>query len=146
MKQELISTGLALADFVHRHPKRITAVIAALLLGGGGGAFAVASLAPTAPSETLRLIAEPVQALQLGGQVDQLDTHRFTLYRSELTRASDTPEALLQRLGLADPAAAAFLREDVVARQALFGRGSAGRAVTAPSALAFSITAAFSSF
>ena len=33
MKQELISTGLALADFVHRHPKRITAVIAALLLG-----------------------------------------------------------------------------------------------------------------
>ncbi|MBP7452992.1 MAG: M23 family metallopeptidase [Ottowia sp.] len=131
MKQELISTGLALADFVHRHPKRITAVIAALLLGGGGGAFAVASLAPTAPSETLRLIAEPVQALQLGGQVDQLDTHRFTLYRSELTRASDTPEALLQRLGLADPAAAAFLREDVVARQALFGRGSAGRAVTA---------------
>lgn len=131
MKQELISTGLALADFVHRHPKRITAVIAALLLGGGGGAFAVASLAPTAPTETLRLIAEPVPSLQLGGQVDLLDTHRFTLYRSEQTRASDSPESLLQRLGLADPAAAAFLRKDIVARQALFGRGSAGRTVTA---------------
>ena len=60
VKQELISTGLALADFVHRHPKRITAVIAAVLLGGGGGAFAVASLAPTAPSEPLRLVAESV--------------------------------------------------------------------------------------
>jgi murein DD-endopeptidase MepM/ murein hydrolase activator NlpD len=131
VKQELISTGLALADFVHRHPKRITAAIAALLLGGGGGAFAVAALAPTAPSETLRLIAEPVQSLQLDAQFDQLDTHRFTLYRSEQTRASDSPEALLQRLGLADPAAAAFLRRDTVARQALFGRGSAGRTVTA---------------
>ncbi|MFD1710132.1 M23 family metallopeptidase [Ottowia sp. GY511] len=131
MKQELISTGLALADFVHRHPKRITAVIAALLLGGGGGAFAVASLAPTAPSEPLRLVSESVQSLQLGGQVDMLDTHRFTLYRSEQTRTSDTPEALLKRLGLADPAAAAFLRKDTIAQQALFGRGTAGRTVTA---------------
>lgn len=131
MKQELISTGLALADFVHRHPKRITAVIAALMLGGGGGAFAVANLAPTAPSEPLRLVSESVSALQLDGQVEMLDTHRFTLYRSEQTRPSDTPEALLKRLGLADPAAAAFLRKDAIAQQALFGRGSAGRTVTA---------------
>ena len=131
MKQELISTGLALADFVHRHPKRITAVIAALLLGGGGGAFAVASLAPTAPSEPLRLVSESVQSLQLDGQVDMLDTHRFTLYRAEQTRTSDTPEALLKRLGLADPAAAAFLRKDSIAQQALFGRGASGRTVTA---------------
>ena len=131
MKQELISTGLALADFVHRHPKRITAVIAALLLGGGGGAFAVASLAPAAPTDPLRLVAEPVQSLQLDGQVDLLDTHRFTLYRSEQTRGSDSPEALLKRLGLADPAAAAFLRKDAVAQQALFGRGTTGRTVTA---------------
>ncbi len=131
MKQELISTGLALADFVHRHPKRITAVIAALLLGGGGGAFAVANLAPTAPTEPLRLVSESVQALQLGSQIDMLDTHSFTLYRSEQTRPSDTPEALLKCLGLADPAAAAFLRKDTIAQQALFGRGSAGRTVTA---------------
>ena len=32
MKQELISAGLAVADFIHRHPKRITAVIGAVLL------------------------------------------------------------------------------------------------------------------
>ena len=129
MKQELISTGLALADFIHRHPKRITAVIAAFLLGGGGGAFAVASLAPTAPTDPLRLVSETVQLGQLGTQAAILEAYSFTLYRSEQTRAADTPESLLTRLGLADPAAAAFLRRDPTVRQALFGR--AGRTVTA---------------
>ena len=121
MKQQLISSGLAVADFIHRHPKRITAVIAAFMLGGGGGAFAVASLAPTAPTAPLRLVAESVEP-QLGAQTDILDTHSFTLYRSESTRSNDTPEALLKRLGLADPAAAAFLRKNETTRQALFGR------------------------
>lgn len=129
MKQELISAGLAVADFIHRHPKRITAVIGAVLLGGGGGAFAVASLAPTAPTEPMRLVSEAVEAAALDTQANQLDAFAFTLYRSEQTRATDTPEALLARLGLADPAAAAFLRKNLTARQALFGRP--GRTVTA---------------
>ena len=34
LKQSLISTAVALADLVQRHPKRLTAAIAALLLGG----------------------------------------------------------------------------------------------------------------
>ena len=121
MKQQLISSGLAVADFIHRHPKRITAVIAAFMLGGGGGAFAVASLAPTAPTAPLRLVSESVEP-QLGAKTDILDTHSFTLYRSESTRSNDTPEALLKRLGLADPAAAAFMRKNETTRQALFGR------------------------
>jgi len=124
VKQELISTGLALADLLHRHPKRITAVIAAFLLGGGGGAFAVASLAPTAPTEPVRLIAEPVAPLSLTAQSDALDLHSFKLYRTEATRSAETPETLLQRLGLADPAAAAFLRRNDTTRQVLFGRAS----------------------
>lgn len=131
VKQELISTGLAVADFIHRHPKRITAVIAALLLSGAGGAFAVASLAPAAPSEPLRLLTEAVQSQALGTQLELLDTHAFTLYRTEQTRASDSPEALLKRLGVADPAAAAFLRRNQLAWDALFGRGTSGRTVTA---------------
>ena len=131
MKQELISTGLAFADFVHRHPKRISAAIAILLMGGAGGAFAVASLAPTAPTEPLRLVAETVAPSALTQQAEALDVHSFTLYRSEQTRASDTPEALLKRLGLADPAAAAFLRKNETTRQALFGKAVAGRTVTA---------------
>lgn len=129
VKQELISTGLALADIVHRHPKRISAIIAALLLGGGGGAFAVASLAPTAPSEPVRLVAEPVEPLSLNEQSQALDLFAFKLYRTEVTRASETPENLLQRLGMADPTAAAFLRRNETARQGLFSR--AGRTVTA---------------
>ena len=128
MKQQLISTGLALADFIHRHPKRITAAIAAVLLGGGG-AFAVASLGSTAPPDTVRLIAESVQPQSLAQQGDALDTHAFTLYRSETLRATDTAESLLKRLGIADPAAAAFLRKNDTARKALFG--NAGRVVTA---------------
>lgn len=129
VKQQLISTGLAVADFLHRHPRRITAVIAAFMLCGGGGAFAVASLAPAAPLAPLRLVSEPVAAQQLDAQSEILDTHSFTLYRTESTRANDTPEALLKRLGLADPAAAAFLRKNETTRQVLFGRAS--RLVTA---------------
>ena len=131
MKQELISTGLAFADFVHRHPKRITTALAALLMGGAGGAFAVASLAPAAPTAPLRLVSESIDTAALGQQAEALDTYSFTLYRSEQTRATDTPEALLKRLGLADPAAAAFLRKNDTTRQALFGKAAAGRTVTA---------------
>lgn len=131
MKQQLISSCLAVADFIHRHPKRITAVIAACLLGGGGGAFAVASLAPVTPVEPLRLLTETVAPGPLQAQLELLDTHAFTLYRSEQTRAADSPESLLGRLGVADPAAAAFLRRNDVAWQALFGRGTTGRTVSA---------------
>ncbi|WP_028601912.1 M23 family metallopeptidase [Ottowia thiooxydans] len=128
MKQKLISTGLALADLIHRHPKRITAVIAAFLLGGGGGAFAVASLAPTAPTEPVRLVSEAVEPSSLLAQIDALEEYAFKLYRTEVTRAPETPESLLKRMGVADPAAAAFLRRDETSRQVLFGR--AGRTVT----------------
>jgi murein DD-endopeptidase MepM/ murein hydrolase activator NlpD len=129
VKQQLISTGLAVADFIHAHPRRITAVIAALLMGGGGGAYAVASLAPVVPTDPLRLVSESVQpAIALDQQAELLDAHSFTLYRSEQMRAADTPEALLERLGLADPAAA-FLRKNATVRQVLFNR--AGRTVTA---------------
>ena len=128
MKQSLISTAVALADLVQRHPKRLTAAIAVLLLGGGGGAFAVASLAPDASQIPVRQVLEAVQPLPLQAQAEALDVHSFKLFRSETTRTNDTPEALLRRLGLVDPLAAAFVRSDATARQALLGR--AGRNVT----------------
>jgi murein DD-endopeptidase MepM/ murein hydrolase activator NlpD len=130
MKQYLISSGLACANFVQRHPKRITAVVAATLLSGAGGALAVAKLMP--PPQPPRLVSEPVEPLGLAGLLDQtgsLDAPGLILYRNEQTHAADTPEALLKRRGIADPAAAAFLRRDAVARQALFNRP--GRNVTA---------------
>ena len=114
---------------LQQHPKRITAVVTALLLGGGGGAFAVASLAPDASDIPVQQIVESVQALPLQTQVDALTDHAFSLYRSEITRSSDTAESLLRRLGIDDPAAAAFLRADSNVRQALLGR--AGRNIRA---------------
>jgi hypothetical protein len=132
VKQQLIFSGLALADFIHRHPKRMAAAVGAVLLCGGGGAYAVASLAPAMPNEPVRLVSEQVQPTDaVAAQLGQLDSFSFTLYRSETTRASDTPEALLKRLGMADPSAAAFLRKNTVARQALFSKAGAGRTVTA---------------
>ncbi|KQP13714.1 M23 family metallopeptidase [Pseudorhodoferax sp. Leaf267] len=114
---------------LQRHPKRLTAFVAALLLCGGGGAFAVASLAPDAADMPVREVAYAVDTLPLQAQVDALDVHRFNLYRSETTRSSDTARSLLDRLGIQDAAAVAYLSSDARVRQALLGR--AGRAVTA---------------
>jgi murein DD-endopeptidase MepM/ murein hydrolase activator NlpD len=50
------------------------------------------------------------------------------LYRSDVTRSTDTAETLLKRLGVVDPAAAAFLRANPLVQQNLLGR--AGRNVT----------------
>ena len=118
----------SLATLVERHPKRLTALLAALMLGGGGGAYAVASFAPDARDLPVQTILEPVQPLSFRTQSETLSDQGFRLYRSDVTRSSDTAEALLKRRGLADAGAAAFLRSDVASRQALLGR--AGRNVT----------------
>ena len=112
-----------------KYSKPITAAIAAALLCGGGGAFAVASLGPDASELPVRLVFESAAPLSVDKQAQALDAYQFTLYRSELTRAGDTADALLKRLGLADPAAAAFVRGNAQARAALLGR--TGRTVTA---------------
>ncbi|NQW82134.1 MAG: M23 family metallopeptidase, partial [Polaromonas sp.] len=62
-------------------------------------------------------------------QVDALLDHKFNLYRTEVTRSSDTAESLLRRLNINDSAAATFLRSDSKARTLLLSR--AGRTVTA---------------
>ena len=130
----LTSAGLALLDrlsrFAQTHPKRITAAVAAVLLTGGGGAFAVASFAPD-PGDLPRTIVEyPVESLAADQPLSALvDIPSYSLYRTDQTRSSDTAEAILQRLGVADPEAAAFLRGDGQVRQTLLGRG--GRSVSA---------------
>jgi murein DD-endopeptidase MepM/ murein hydrolase activator NlpD len=117
------------AHALEHHPKHVTALIAALLLGGGGGAFAVASLAPEADDVTVRQVIEPVNPMSLQAQLDALDVHSFNLFRTDSTRASDTVETLLARLGVDDPKAAAYLRTEPTFRTQVLGR--AGRGVTA---------------
>lgn len=114
---------------IKNHPKRLTALIAALMLGGGGGAFAVANLAPDASDLPVRQVVELIQTAPLYTTSDVLDIQPLTLFRSDTTRATDTADTLLRRLGVADLAAAAFVRSDATARQVLLGRG--GRNVTA---------------
>ena len=125
--EELLASRVAFT--VRTYPKQIAAAIAALLLCTGGGAFAVASLGPDPSDVPVRRIFEAVAPLPVAAQADALDAYKFTLFRSEVTRSSDTAEALLKRLGIADPAAAAFVRGDARARSALLG--TAGRTITA---------------
>ena len=101
-----------------QHPKRITALVAALLLSGGGGAFALASLAPDAAELQVRQVLEVVQPLPVAN-VDSLLAPVMNLYRSDVTRSNDTADTLLKRLGVDDLQAAAFLRSDALARQVL---------------------------
>lgn len=134
MNHGLTTACKALLDRLSRsaqqHPKRITAALAVLLLTGGGGAFAVASLAPDPADLPVRTVQYPVESLAEGQPLSALtDMPAFSLFRSEQTRGSDTAESLLQRMGVADPVAAAFLRTDAQVRQNLLGR--AGRLVSA---------------
>jgi Membrane proteins related to metalloendopeptidases len=136
---EILTNGLTdasrallepVARSLRNHPKRLTAALAALLLTAGGGAFAVASLGPDAADLPQQRIAQPVQSLASDATLAQLtDRPTFTLYRSEQLRSSDTAESLLERLGVADPAAAAWLRRDANVHQNLLGR--TGRTITA---------------
>ena len=118
-----------LSRTIQQHPQRIAAAVATVLLTGGGGAFAVASLAPDPAELPVRTVSYPVESLAENRVLDALESPGFSLFRSEQVRSSDTPESLLQRMGVADPAAAAFLRGDSSVRQNMLGR--TGRSVSA---------------
>lgn len=132
MKNGLIAAAEQLvsraAEAVVRHPKQVTALIAALMLGGGTAAFAVASLVPDPSSFPVREVLETVEPLPLEGQMRELDVHGLKLFRSDVTRASDNVQTLLGRLGIDDAQAAAYLRRDPTVRSQLLGH--AGRTVT----------------
>jgi murein DD-endopeptidase MepM/ murein hydrolase activator NlpD len=129
--KSLISAGSAVLDSTKRtvkhYPKRVLAIFAALLLAGAGGAFAVVSLAPDASELPVHQVLESVSTLTLNVPAD-LELQSFKLFRSEVSRSSDTTDTLLSRLGVDDAQAASFLRLDASARQALLGRS--GRSVT----------------
>jgi murein DD-endopeptidase MepM/ murein hydrolase activator NlpD len=123
----LIKTDLAYAlqavtNLLRRHPKRITGTLAVLLLGTGVTAFGVAPLAPDAANLPVRQVLEAVQSLPTEAQTEALDNFQFKLFRSEITRSTDTADALLKRLNIDDAVAAAFLRSDANGRLTLLGR------------------------
>ncbi len=132
MINKLITSGQVFAHAAARslaqHHQRVSAVVAALLLIGGGGAYAVASLAPDAADLPVREVMELVQPLALP-TLHATIPENLVLYRTDITRSSDTADTLLKRLGVDDMQAAAFLRSDRTVQQILLGRS--GRQVTA---------------
>ena len=111
-----------------RYPKTIAGAIGGGLLALAGGAFAVVSLGPDPADMPVTTHTETVSVPSLQSQAEALDLHDLRLLRSETTRAADTPEALLRRLGMVDPKAADFMRKHPLVRDAL---SRPGRSVTA---------------
>lgn len=86
-------------------------------------------MAPDASELPVTQVLESVQTLPIQPQTDALSDFRFSLFRTENTRSSDTMDAVLRRLNIDDAAAASFLRADGNAQAILAGR--AGRRITA---------------
>ena len=125
LQQHLFDWALRLQNLIKSQPRRVMASVAVSLSVMGGGAFAVASLGPDASTLPLQQVVESVSTLSLPSSWG--DQHMM-LFRSDVTRSSDTAESLLSRLGLSDPEAAAYLRNARAARQQFLGR--AGRLVS----------------
>ncbi|MDP4301891.1 M23 family metallopeptidase [Leptothrix discophora] len=108
---------------LRQHPRVLSGAALTVLLGSAVTAFGVAPLTPidTTPVST-RIITETLGVPDLGAQEQALDALSLALHRNDLTRAGDTADTLLSRLGIQDAEAAAFLRRDRAAQRILIGR------------------------
>lgn len=111
--------GQALQAFLSQHGRAVTASVAAVLTVGATVVFAVAPLAPDAANLPVRVVEQEVPIGDLSGQLEALAAHETELTRTEVTRATDTPEATLRRLGVNDAQAWQLLRSDPHLRRAL---------------------------
>lgn len=104
--------------------------VGVLLLGTGVTAFGIAPLAPDASDLPVRQVIEALDTPSLiqAHHASAETVPALVLFRSETTRRDDTAQSLLQRLGVNDGQAQAFLRNDPIARQLINGR--AGRLVS----------------
>lgn len=118
----------ALSDAVRqtgaRHHRRIVAGVGTVLLGTGVTAFGIAPLAPDVGDLPVRQVVEPLPSTTYGLLPGSLQAHQdgFVLYRNETVRRDDNAQSLLQRMGVMDSQAQAFLRGDPLARQLFTGR------------------------
>jgi len=118
-----LQTALKNAEtFAARHPRALTATVVGTLSCFAVTAFGIAPLAPDAAELPRRTLVETVATADISAQLDELASHAIGLTRAEATRSSDTPDSLLKRAGAFDPAAAAFLRTDPLARRIFQGR------------------------
>jgi murein DD-endopeptidase MepM/ murein hydrolase activator NlpD len=119
----LASAAAQGSRLVSEHPRSLTAAVMLALAGFGVTAFGIAPMAPDASDLPKRLVTESVKTEDVQKQLDALAEYELELYRTDLTRASDTADSLLSRLNVSDADAANFLRTDALARKVLEGRG-----------------------
>ena len=117
-------------QLVQRHPKRITAAIAALLLGGAGGSLRRRHRWRPTPPTCRYAHGDGSRAAAARASPDSTlwTPHSFELYRTRRHPRQRHRRDPAQTLGVVDPAAAAFLRRRPGRAQALLGR--AGRNVS----------------
>lgn len=120
---------ISIQSALQQHPKRLVGTLAALLLGTGVTAFGIAPATDAVDLLPVRQVVESVTPAQVTAQGALDAPVPFVLFRSDVTRRDDTVASLLQRLGVSDSEAAAFLRREPQVAELFKGR--AGKLVTA---------------
>jgi murein DD-endopeptidase MepM/ murein hydrolase activator NlpD len=108
--------------WLSRHSRTLSAGFVLVLGGFAAAAFGVAPLLPDPADQPRRLVVDTVSPPGIGDQLEALADHDLDLWRNDLTRATDSADSLLRRLGVVDAEAAAFMRTDPVVRRLFDGR------------------------
>ena len=109
--------------FLTQHPRSVSAAVVVSLAGFAATAFGLAPLSLDDSAFTQRTVTQTIAPSGMVAQLEALAVHDISLYRSDLTRSSDSATSLLRRLNVNDPAAAAFMRSNVMAKALLNGKG-----------------------
>lgn len=123
LKTSTLQTLAVWQAVVRRHPRRLSTGLLTMLGGFAVTAFGIAPMAPDAAKLPQRLVIEAVPIASLDQQVEELAFHGLDLWRDDITRGNDTAGSLLKRLGVSDPAASIYLRNDRYGRRVVEGRG-----------------------
>ena len=126
MLEQFFQWAQRLQNLHKAYPHRTMAGFAFSLCIVGGGAFAVGNLSTNTNVSSLNQVVESVSTLSLPS--DLATAPPLMLFRSDVTRSTDTADSLLSRLGVSDAAASAYLRNAQVARSQILARN--GRLVT----------------
>ncbi len=115
--------SLSIKRVVQRHPRVLASGLVLAIAGFGATAFGVAPLLVDPSSQSQVWVTESVVPDDLSVQIQSLSNSDLSLFRSDVTRQSDTAESLLRRLNVDDAQAVAFIRGNSVAKELLAGRG-----------------------
>lgn len=120
---------LRLTTHIQHHRRPLLAVLGSLLLGTGIVAFGVSPASPYAERRNVRQLVEVVEAPQPTPEL-LTPSPALLFHQSQLTRRDDSLQALLNRLGVVDRAAQAFLAHDPKSRLLLSGASGKLASVT----------------